>query len=206
MNPKEFLNKEQRETYAEYRKQRKEHLNRGSHMWMRISANHDDIEAKDPEWVAIWECDYEDDGKAPMKVTIPSGQCIGELMKGGIHCPIEAHWNSQLLIVAKDGQHTVVSQIEAPKVRARMKIDNGGIENEWVVDYRRPHNEVAPAMTFQEAHEYIFAKDVPQYVWSGAKRNRPSFLIIPKTKLPPTRRFRNSWKLADYTRMKELVE
>ena len=202
MNPKEFLNKKQREIYDDYRAERKAHMNNGSHMWMRISANHDSIESKEPEWVAIWEDDYED---GPMKVTIPSGQCIGELMKGGIHCPIEAHWNSELLIVAKDGEQAVVAQINAPTVRARFRMDHGGIENEWVIDYRRPHNEIAKPMTFQEAHEYIFAKDVPQYAW-GTKRNRPSFLIIPKTKLPPTRRFRNSWRLADYTRLKELVE
>lgn len=204
MNPTDFLNKQQRETYNEYRKEREEHMRNGTLLWNRVAENYDSINPVEPEWCAIWECPYEDNGNAPMKVTTPSGNCLGELMKGGIHPPIEAHWNVQHLILAKDGQHTVVSQIEVSKVEAIFRLDHGGIENEWIVDYRRPHNEIAKPMSFQEAHEYVFAKDVPQYAW-GVRRNKPKFLIIPRDKLPPTRKFRNTWRIADYTKLKDIA-
>jgi len=209
VNPTDFLNKEQTEIFHQWRKEVFAHLENGTHLMQRVAANHASIKRVAPEWAAMWECPYEKGGNAPMKVTQPSGQCLGELMRGGIHPPVEAHWESKVLLVAKDGQYTVARYIDADEIRIKMRIHNGGIAEEYLVDGRRPNNEIAPAMDIKEAHEYIFAKDVPQYAW-GRKYNKPKFCIVPIDVVPAgeDRQLRNSWHLSDninlvnYTEMK----
>ena len=204
--PTDFLNKEQTEIYWQWKKESIQHWKNGTHAWQRLTSERSTIKMVEPQWAAMWECPYEDGGGAPMKVTNPSGRCLGELVRGGIHCPIEAHWESKILVIAKDGQYTVVRQIDAEEVRIKMRINNGGIANEFVVDYRRPHNEIGGPMSVQEAHEYIFAKDVPQYVWGRERKyNKPKFCIVPYTMVPAEdkRHLRNAWRLSDTIEMKE---
>ena len=54
----------------------------------------------------------------------------------------------------------------------------------------------APAMTEEEAMEYLLQKDVPRAVWADHETaNTPRFYIIRRDQLPATRQFRNSWIL-----------
>lgn len=54
----------------------------------------------------------------------------------------------------------------------------------------------APAMTEEEAMEYLLQKDVPRAVWFDHEhKNDPDFYIIRRDMLPKSRAFRNAWRL-----------
>jgi len=63
------------------------------------------------------------------------------------------------------------------------------------------HDDVVPAMTEEEAMEYLLQKDVPQKVWGDNSGNRRRFVICPRAIVPTDRSYRNAWRL---TQMKDL--
>jgi hypothetical protein len=55
-----------------------------------------------------------------------------------------------------------------------------------------------PAMTEEEAIEYLIMKDVPQHVWQEWNTgNKPKMVICRKEQLPSTREWRNAWKITE---------
>lgn len=190
MSPTEFLTGAQATTYLQYREDRARALESGTHYWQRIAASREKVQPVNCEYVGVWEDPLSPD--QPLKVTSPSGRCLGELMAGGIHPSIEAHWGAQVLLVSQDGRHAVVEQIDAPKMRREL----APLVGEWVVDYRRCHAETMGPLTLTQAVEWVMKKDVPNYVW-GVKRNRPYFAIIRRDQLPKSRAFRKCWRLRD---------
>ena len=61
------------------------------------------------------------------------------------------------------------------------------------------HNtEPVPAMTEEEAIEYLILKDCPESVWKTYNEgNRLKMVICKKEQLPQTREWRNSWKISE---------
>jgi hypothetical protein len=58
--------------------------------------------------------------------------------------------------------------------------------------------EPMPAMTEEEAIEYLIMKDVPQDVWRNWNTgNKPKMVICRKEQLPATREWRNAWKISE---------
>jgi hypothetical protein len=125
-----------------------------------------------------------------ISVCHPSGWFIAELMAGGIHPPIEAFHEQQLLIFGENDAVEVVRKIDAPKWRAQH-----GMKGEYVIQNSRCHLERGDSMSYDEAIEFTMMKDVPQQVW-GKSHNTPQYWIIPKDMLI-NRTLRNSWKLID---------
>lgn len=155
----------------------------------RLASAHHLPPAKVEHCIA-WEDPYEID--APMKVTHPNPRCVAELMAGGIHPPVDAHWMAQVRIVSADGRSQVVAAINAPEVRR----DLAPVVYEEIVDYSRCHNETIGPLSYDEAIEYILQKDVPKHVW-GMTYNRTMFAIVRRDQIPSDRTFRNQWRLAN---------
>lgn len=190
MSPETYLTGAQHTAYLQYQADKASAWAKGLHYWQRIAASRITVSPVEVPYVAAWHDPYEPE--SPMKVTTASGRCIGELMAGGIHPPLEAHMAAKILLVGKSGKHVVVDQIDAPEWRRRL----GELEGEWIVDYRRCHAETEGPLCLEDAIEYVTMKDVPQYVW-GVKRNRRHFAIMERSRLPKDRKLRNAWKLEE---------
>jgi hypothetical protein len=55
-----------------------------------------------------------------------------------------------------------------------------------------------PAMTEEQAIEYLIMKDVPQDVWREWNTgNKPKLVICKKQQLPQTREWRNAWRISE---------
>jgi hypothetical protein len=55
-----------------------------------------------------------------------------------------------------------------------------------------------PAMTEEEAIEYLIMKDCPQGVWTNWDTgNKPKMVICKKEQLPQNRTWRNAWRISD---------
>lgn len=180
-----FLTEEQQQTMAEYVELRERALEEGWHYWCRLD---DSFETVDHciAWVDPFDLD------APIRVAHPSPTFIGQLMKGGIHPPVAAHHNAQILLVSKSGDYRVVKQVDAPRARHEMK----PILAELVVDYTDVHTQVMGALSYEDSIQYCLKKDVPVDVWgSDVARNRCMYSVIRRSDLPQERHNRQLWRL-----------
>ena len=58
-----------------------------------------------------------------------------------------------------------------------------------------PYAAPIPAMTEEEAIEYLIMKDIPPQVWRDYQGNRCIMRIVPVELIPSDRSFRNAWKI-----------
>ena len=59
-----------------------------------------------------------------------------------------------------------------------------------------PYAEPIGPMTEEEAIEYLIMKEIPESVWrEWDTGNQPKMVICKKDQLPPTREWRNAWKI-----------
>jgi hypothetical protein len=58
-----------------------------------------------------------------------------------------------------------------------------------------PYAAPIPAMTEEEAIEYLIMKDIPPQVWRDYQGNRAVMKIVPVELIPTDRSFRNAWKI-----------
>ena len=58
-----------------------------------------------------------------------------------------------------------------------------------------PYAAPIPAMTEEEAIEYLIMKDIPPQVWRDYQGNRAVMKIVPVELIPSDRSFRNAWKI-----------
>ena len=58
-----------------------------------------------------------------------------------------------------------------------------------------PYAAPIPAMTEEEAIEYLIQKDIPPQVWRDYQGNRSVLKIVPVELIPSDRSFRNAWKI-----------
>ncbi len=108
---------------------------------------------------------------------------------------------TELVIVYETKEGTAVVHPAPEFVAALMR---GGVvrNTRWVGDIDgKPvlegGGELLPAMTEQEAVEFVAWKDVPVEVQQAhARGNRPLVVICRRAQLPE-RTFRNAWRLAD---------
>ncbi|WP_420548991.1 hypothetical protein [Curvivirga sp.] len=79
-----------------------------------------------------------------------------------------------------------------PPVEAYQKLESidGKITNGHIL-----HDHVIPAMSEEEAIEYLIQKDIPPRIWRGDLRNRQKFKICKRDQIPLNRNYRNAWSL-----------
>ncbi|MTI10180.1 hypothetical protein [Curvivirga aplysinae] len=77
------------------------------------------------------------------------------------------------------------------EVYQQLEIVDGKVTNGHIL-----HEEVIPAMTEEQAVEYLIQKDIPPHVWMDNTGNRPKFKICKRDQIPTNRNYRNAWSLA----------
>jgi len=112
---------------------------------------------------------YEDDMDGTAKILVPDPNWMAAALHGGILPPAERY---------HDEPRNAVGTFIGPR------------------DYWSSYDAV-PAMSEEEAIEYLIRKDVPRHVWQTGRANRLRFAICTIEQLPATREWRNAWRLAD---------
>ena len=84
-----------------------------------------------------------------------------------------------------------------------------GVQSDYRVVYEDSvlhDTEPMPAMTEEQAIEYLIMKDCPQSVWqTWDEGNKPKLVICRKDQLPATREWRNAWKISEELTTEELA-
>lgn len=119
-------------------------------------------------YAILWEDPADPD--APAKVTRPSPSWLAMAMHGGILPSVDVH-----LALCEDEER------------------DGFVRH--TRGYLLHETPPAPAMTEEEAMEYLVKKDIPPRVWRDYKGNRSILKIVPVELVPADRSFRNSWKI-----------
>jgi len=116
---------------------------------------------------------YEDSIDECAKILVPDPNWLACAIHGSILPPVWVYWE-----LAKDEAQPGFT-----------KHTRGHLLHE---------TEPMPAMTEEEAIEYLIQKDVPQAVWQNwDEGNRPKMVICRKQQLPQTREWRNAWRISD---------
>ena len=137
------------------------------HLFDRVCWAHDNLAPVQTDLVIVWEDPREPE--TPARVTVPAPEWLAMALHGGLLPPVEQYHHEP-----RDENGTFVGSPE----------------------YWRAYVPL-PAMTEEEALEYLLMKDVPRHVWdTPPESNRQHFVICHRARLPQSRRFRNSWRLA----------
>lgn len=197
VNVYHYLEHAEQQAYAAYVAARAAHMEAGTHCWMRMARAQDRIKfvwVNEPTRLANVEhaIPYEDSLDGPVKVLYPAPNCVAELMLGGVHAPIEAHLEHRLLMINSDDSGDVIHKYEEGQY-----LKTHDVVGQYVVDYRRVHDEVMVPLTYEEAIEWIMMKGVPYEVWANHhQQNRKKFAIVHRSQIPSDRIHRNAWEFA----------
>lgn len=112
-------------------------------------------------------------------VLVPDPNWMAAALAGGILPPIETY--------LRDRQIEEAWNAANPPGTFRWS-DHGGASH--------PYVDPIPAMTEEEAIEYLIMKDIPPRVWRDYKGNRQIIKIVPVELIPSDRSFRNAWRVA----------
>jgi len=121
------------------------------------------------QYAIVWEDPNEPD--EPLKITVPSPAWLAMAMHGGILPPVEMYWE-----LAKD------------EAQPGFKRHTRG--------YLLHDSPTMPALTEEQAMEYLVMKDIPQHVWRDYRGNRTILRIVPRDLIPTDRSYRNAWRIA----------
>ena len=133
-------------------------------------------ELPEPQYAILWEDPADPD--APAKVTLPSKEWLAMALRGGILPPVEMYWE-----LAKDEAQPGFTR----HTRGHLLHDSTPM----------------PAMTEEQAMEYLVMKDIPQRVWKDYKGNRTILRIVPRELIPTDRSYRNAWRIAQDAPLEE---
>jgi len=142
------------------------------------------LERVEPDYAIVWN--RHDGGTT---VTVPAPEWMAMALHGGllptvdVYHSLRAEWTH-----GETGEkiHTLVNDNPGPEWK-HGRVINGHLlhEGPW-----------QPAMTQEEAMEYLLQKDVPRYVWHDHDRsNSRQFVICPRSCIPRHRVWRNVWGL-----------
>jgi hypothetical protein len=121
-----------------------------------------------PTYAIVWEDPSDVD--EPARITVPSSEWLAMAMHGGILPPVEVYW-----ALKEDEAQPGFTR----HTRGHLLHDTPPI----------------PAMTEEEAMEYLVKKDIPQHVWKDYRGNRTILKIVPKSFIPTNRSHRNAWRI-----------
>jgi hypothetical protein len=110
---------------------------------------------------------FEYDLDKPAAILVPDPNWMAIALHGGILPPVERYHEEE-----RDEQQNFI-----------------GPSDYW------SSYEAIPAMTEEEAIEYLVKKDVPQHVWKDKTANRPRFRICKTENLPASREWRDAWMI-----------
>jgi hypothetical protein len=149
----------------------------GTHLWDRLCWAKENLEGYQSEYRVV----YEDSVDDCAKILVPDPNWMAAAMQGGILPPVWVYWE-----LAKD------------EAQPDFKKHTRG--------YLLHDTEPMPAMTEEEAIEYLIQKDIPQSVWqSWDEGNSPKMVICRKDQLPETRVWRNAWRISKSVKEKNMA-
>ena len=141
----------------------------GTHLWERLHWAKDNLDGVQSDYRVVWEDPNEPD--EPAKITIPDPNWLACALQGGILPPVEVYW-----------------ELKKDEAQPDFKKHTRG--------YLLHNTKPVDKMTEEEAIEYLIMKDVPESVWrEWDTGNQPKMVICKKDQLPPTREWRNAWKI-----------
>ncbi|XAI95359.1 hypothetical protein [Nostoc phage Nsp-JY18] len=115
----------------------------------------------------------------PACVLVPDPNWLACALAGGILPPVETY--------IRDREIEERFMAEHPGETFRWS-EHGGASH--------PYADPIPAMTEEEAIEYLIQKDIPPRVWRDYRGNRCILRIVPVELVPSDRSFRNAWRVA----------
>lgn len=139
-----------------------------THLFERLCWAKENLKPYQSEYCVVYEDDLED----PAKIMTPDPNWMACALQGGILPPIWVY-------------HELAKDEAKPDFECHTR------------GYLLHETEPMPAMTEEEAIEYLIMKDVPQHVWKEYNSgNRPKMIICNRNQLPSTREWRDAWKIA----------
>ena len=143
----------------------------GTHLWERLHWAKDNLDGVQSDYRVVWEDPNEPD--EPAKITIPDPNWLACALQGGILPPVEVYW-----------------ELKKDEAQPDFKRHTRG--------YLLHNTKPVPAMTEEQAIEYLIMKDVPEKVWKNwDEGNRPKMVICKINQLPQTREWRNAWRISN---------
>jgi hypothetical protein len=121
----------------------------------------------EPTYCIAWE--DPDEPNEPMKVTTPAPEWLAMALYGDLLPPVEVY-------------HAIEDTLD----------EKGAVNPEAGAQLHDAPR--MPAMTEEQALEYLLQKDVPRRVWQQS-HNRQLYYIVPRSAIPTDRHFRNAWRL-----------
>lgn len=116
---------------------------------------------------------YEDGVDDCARILSPDPNWLACALQGGILPPVWVYWE-----LAKD--------------EAQPDFNN------HTRSYLLHTTEPMPAMTEEQAIEYLIMKDIPQKVWQEWNTgNKPKLVICKREQLPQTREWRDAWRISE---------
>jgi hypothetical protein len=126
------------------------------------------IELPEPQYSIAWE--DPDNLEAPMKVTTPSPTWLAMALHGDILPSVEVY-----LALRHD------------EAQPGFKRHHRG--------YLLQDTPPIPAMTEEEAMDYLIQKDIPPSVWRDYRGNRTILKVVARSAIPTDRTARNAWRI-----------
>jgi|TARA_E500000318_G_scaffold19558_1_gene20327 hypothetical protein len=142
---------------------------KGTHLITRLYWAKENLEPVQTDYRVV----YEDSVDECAKILVPDLNWMACALQGGILPPVWVYWE-----LAKD------------EAQPDFKKHTRG--------YLLHETEPMPAMTEEEAIEYLIQQILPQRIWQNWNSgNKPKMVICKKQQLPQTREWRNAWRISD---------
>lgn len=162
-------------------------------LFERICWAHSKLGKQDTDY----RCVYEDPAKPdePAVIMCPSGRWMAMAKAGGMLPPINAYLDMPMELELEDGKKIECTKSESEEIRLKHNV-----KSERVLKHHKLHTSkpIGP-LNEEEALEYLVMKDVPRRVWDsemkGYKTNWQKFFLCKTKDLPPSRKYRNAWRI-----------
>jgi len=132
--------------------------------------------------------------KEPCKILSAAPEWMACAMHGNILPPVEAYHEMEYLIEDNFGnEYAGVTQLEFEDMLFDFAKAGKAMKSQRVTKHKL-HDDVMPAMSEDEAIQYLIKKDTPHRVW-GQHGNYQNFRVVDRSVMPTDRKNRNYWKL-----------
>ena len=150
---------------------------KGTHLFDRLCWAKENLDGVQSDYRVV----YEDSVDECAKILVPDPNWMACALQGGILPPVWVY-------------HELARDEAMPTFTKHTR------------GYLLHDTEPMPAMTEEEAIEYLIMKDCPQSVWRNWDTgNKPKLVICRKEQLPGTREWRNAWKITEELSVTDLA-
>lgn len=167
-------------------------------LWDRVVYAKKVLEPRQTEYRVVYEDPREEENVA--HVLVPDPHWMAMALRGDIVPPISAYL--ELPLLQRYQRNGVLAEVEvvgkdAAQKKFDMRLGGWTYLGEKVLPTHELHTApTLPAMTEEQAIEYLLMKDVPSTVWQDKATNRRRFIICSVRSVPQDRSLRNAWRVA----------